>query len=144
MLSHRSNKRFFVLFHTLNKRFIVFLTRQITNYKDKITNCKGKITNYKDNQIPPQLCATINYYMNICSCIHINYIGELYYQVQHLNKKMTVHINPCYNRFTRQIKQGEIYELLPSFYHRRKNLSTKILHGRIKFSQNCKTFRAQP
>ena len=41
------------------------------------------------------------------------FFGELYYQLQHLNKKMTVHINPCYNKFTRQIKQGEIYELLP-------------------------------
>ena len=28
--------------------------------------------------------------------------GELYYQVQHPRKKMTVHINLCYNKFTRQ------------------------------------------
>ena len=27
-------------------------------------------------------------------------LGELYYQVQHLAKKMTVHINLCYNKFT--------------------------------------------
>ena len=26
--------------------------------------------------------------------------GELYYQVQHFTKKMTVHINLCYNKFT--------------------------------------------
>ena len=73
----------------------------------------------------------------------MTYKGELYYQVQHLTKKMTVHINPCYNKSTttNQTKEN-LYELLPSFYHRRTNLSTKILYGRTKFSQNCKTFRA--
>ena len=30
----------------------------------------------------------------------LNRCGELYYQVQHLTKKMTVHINLCYNKFT--------------------------------------------
>ena len=41
-------------------------------------------------------------------------------------------------------QQGEIYELLPPFYHRRTNLSTKTLYGRTKFRKIAKLLGRSP
>ena len=58
------------------------------------------------------------------------FVGELYFQVQHLKKKEKVHIDLWYNRLSQKnTHQGEIYEL-PSSYHRRALLYARILQKR--------------